>query len=502
MRVKNLAQVILDVLLCIVGTIIAAAVREGSGYPFANHGFQNAIPSLLLATTVATLVTSIVLGGAKGFWRYPSIADIGKLAVTGGLISTLTTVFMFALNRLEDIPRSLPFIQCLIIIALLCFARAFARFHMLYRRQRRANMAFELNGPLAAAPAAILVVGINSVSSAFIRATAEFSNGRYRVVGLIASKHNQVGRVFHGLKVLSDVTKIDEALDELKVHGIVVERIAVCIPRHQLSDDARTALFAIAGVNNIELQMVIDDLGFSRPEASTIVREQSFSFAPDTIEAVMRHPYWQFKRAFDVVAAALLIIVLLPFLLLGAGAVAISMGLPVAFWQQRPGRGGRPFKVYKLRTMREPVDSSGRRLSQQARQNFVGNVLRRFRIDELPQIWNILVGDMSFIGPRPLLPVDQSEAHRARLLVRPGLTGWAQVIGGRIVSVEDKAALDIWYIRNAGLRLDFEIFVRTVDIIIRGERMHPHLIKKAWAELVDQDICSADYVQTTGGRFS
>ena len=101
--------------------------------------------------------------------------------------------------------------------------------------------------------------------------------------------------------------------------------------------------------------------------------------------------------------------------------------------------------------------------------------MRRTRLDELPQLINILLGQMSFIGPRPLLPVDQPADYAARLVVRPGLTGWAQVKGGRDISPADKAALDIWYVHNASLALDARILLNTVAMVLFGERKHTGL---------------------------
>ncbi len=141
------------------------------------------------------------------------------------------------------------------------------------------------------------------------------------------------------------------------------------------------------------------------------------------------------------------------FIVLGL-VVAVDVGLPTVFWQQRPGVRGRPFKLYKFRTMRGAHDQSGARIADAERLSAIGRFLRRTRLDELPQLYNILIGDMSFVGPRPLLPVDGASKFPARLLVPPGLTGWAQVKGGREISAHDKAVLDIWYLRHASLWLD------------------------------------------------
>jgi lipopolysaccharide/colanic/teichoic acid biosynthesis glycosyltransferase len=128
-------------------------------------------------------------------------------------------------------------------------------------------------------------------------------------------------------------------------------------------------------------------------------------------------------------------------------------------------------------------DASGRRRSDAERVSALGHLLRRTRLDELPQLFSILLGHMSFVGPRPLLPVDQPAGHSARLLVRPGLTGWAQIKGGRIISAEDKAALDVWYVRNASLALDLRILLGTIPMVLFGERVAEDAIAQAWREL-------------------
>ena len=172
-----------------------------------------------------------------------------------------------------------------------------------------------------------------------------------------------------------------------------------------------------------------------------------------------------------MVVAAVLLITLSPLFLFVGFLVAADVGLPLVFWQQRPGLRGRPFKLYKFRTMDDAYNSDGQRKYDQVRASPVGEFLRRSRFDELPQLLNILKGEMSLVGPRPLLPVDQPIDSRSRLLVRPGLTGWAQIKGGRKISPADKAALDMWYVRNMSLALDLKILLGTVPIVIFGERV-------------------------------
>ena len=163
--------------------------------------------------------------------------------------------------------------------------------------------------------------------------------------------------------------------------------------------------------------------------------------------------------------------------------VAVDVGFPVVFWQQRPGAGGQPFRLFKFRTMASAHDATGVRVSDSARLSLLGRFLRRSRLDELPQLYNVLVGEMSFIGPRPLLPVDQYPALAARLLIRPGLTGWAQVKGGRELLASDKAALDVWYLQHASLRVDVAILVGTARMVVLGEKTVPAAIHVAWRNL-------------------
>jgi lipopolysaccharide/colanic/teichoic acid biosynthesis glycosyltransferase len=134
--------------------------------------------------------------------------------------------------------------------------------------------------------------------------------------------------------------------------------------------------------------------------------------------------------------------------------------------------------------MGRPFAPDGRRVADADRLSAVGRFLRRFHLDELPQLFNVLVGDMSLIGPRPLLVCDHAPGFQQRLAVRPGMTGWAQIKGGRGLAAQDKAALDLWYIRNASLRVDLQVLMGTLRVILLGEReADAEAIRQAWREL-------------------
>lgn len=178
------------------------------------------------------------------------------------------------------------------------------------------------------------------------------------------------------------------------------------------------------------------------------------------------------KRAFDVVAASLAMVVLAPLMLVVAVAVLAFLGRPVLFRQLRPGLGGRPFTVLKFRTMREARDPEGESLADSERLGRFGRMLRASSLDELPELWNVFRGDMSFVGPRPLLmeylPLYSPQQAR-RHEVRPGITGWAQINGRNAVSWTEKFELDVWYVDHRSLSLDLEILAKTVWKVLRGE---------------------------------
>ena len=175
------------------------------------------------------------------------------------------------------------------------------------------------------------------------------------------------------------------------------------------------------------------------------------------------------KRLFDVVGAAAGLVVTSPVQAAAALAVRRELGSPVLFRQQRPGLGGRPFFLLKLRTMRDAVDASGRVLPDSSRLTPLGRRLRAWSIDELPELWNVLWGDMSLVGPRPLLMeyLDRYTPKQARRHeVRPGITGWAQVSGRNALSWEEKFALDVWYVDHVSVGLDLRILWRTVRAVV------------------------------------
>ncbi len=178
------------------------------------------------------------------------------------------------------------------------------------------------------------------------------------------------------------------------------------------------------------------------------------------------------KRLFDIVAGLAGLVLLSPLLAVLAIGVRRGMGSPVFFLQSRPGYKGRLFTLYKFRTMRDAAGPEGRLLPDAERMTPLGRWMRRWSFDELPELFNVLKGDISLVGPRPLLPQylerytpEQARRHE----VKPGLTGWAQVNGRNAISWEEKFALDVWYVDNRSFRLDLKILAMTAWKVLKRE---------------------------------
>ena len=176
------------------------------------------------------------------------------------------------------------------------------------------------------------------------------------------------------------------------------------------------------------------------------------------------------KRLFDIILATILIIILLPIFIIISIIIYFKIGRPIIFRQTRAGLDGKLFTIYKFRTMSDERDKNGELLPDEKRLNRVGLAIRKSSLDELPQLFNVLIGDMSFVGPRPLLAEylklynkEQSRRHS----VLPGITGWAQVNGRNAISWEDKFRYDVWYVDNQSFLLDLKILWLTFLKVIK-----------------------------------
>jgi lipopolysaccharide/colanic/teichoic acid biosynthesis glycosyltransferase len=260
---------------------------------------------------------------------------------------------------------------------------------------------------------------------------------------------------------------------------VCIDRIIVGGNDTVLSKDSLAEVERVCDQHDIELQFVPHLIGLdglkAKPNGATGVLKSAPLFGE-------LPKYHRVKRFIDFFLSAAAIVLLAPIIAVVSLLVLVDVGSPVVFWQQRVGRGGASFFLYKFRTLHSPFDRRGVPVSEDDRRSWVGRVLRNGRIDELPQLFNVLVGEMSLIGPRPLLPEDQPVNSNLRLLARPGITGWAQVNGGNLITNDEKGALDEWYVRHASLWLDLRIVGLTLGFILRGEQRSETALKQALLE--------------------
>jgi lipopolysaccharide/colanic/teichoic acid biosynthesis glycosyltransferase len=454
-----------------------------------------------MAGTVATACVVVpALGLSRSLWRFSSMTDYLHLLAASLAITLGAVAVSFAFNRLDGVARSIPVLQPMMLLLLLASARVFMRIRHMNRGRPARQFATDSGSDPLKRPT-VLIVGLNRLTELYLQSVHELSPGEISIAGLVGRDERQTGRLMHRYPVLGTPEDLEQIINDLRVHGIFVGRIVIVAKLASLSPEARAALDNIASGSDIMVEFLAASLGLedvaTPPVAASgtdgdgaapsdgAAPEKLLSIPDNERAQLERRTYWGVKRAADVAVSLVLLTLVGPLMLVLAVLVFFDMGRPVLFWQQRPGLGGRPFRLYKFRTMGAAYDDAGRQLADDRRVGNLGRFLRRSRLDELPQLFNILVGQMSFIGPRPLLPVDQPVGSAARLQVRPGLTGWAQVKGGRHLSALDKVALDVWYVRNASLAVDFEIVVRTFVMVIFGERENRDAVRRAWEDIHD-----------------
>ena len=485
---RRVTVISIDVLLVALATFIAVVVR--ADYDVLQDKFVSLLP--YIATFLgATFVVFLIGGIHRTPWRYSSVGDHLHIIVLTILVTLLALVITFTINRLDGVSRSLPLLQGPLVVTILIGARGIAR--LLYARKIRLQSDTRLNRQQT--QEAVLVIGVNSVCELFLASVREFASQQVQIVGVIAENGKMRGRAIQQKPVLGTIEDLRDVLQTLEVHGTTISKLIVVIPRDRLGARELESLLQIETSSDVVVEFIAERLGFGEASQQLIASQQRdlningqedlplFGSTSRVNHAYADKTFAGTKRIIDVTGATLLLLVISPFLLLVTCVVALDVGFPVIFWQQRPGLYGRPFKLFKFRTMRAAHDQRSQRIPDDQRSSLVGRALRRMRIDELPQIYNVLIGDMSFVGPRPLLPRDQSRDYAARLSVRPGITGWAQVNGGRIISPTDKCILDVWYAENASLILDVKIVLLTLKMILSGDRLNREAIDQARGEL-------------------
>jgi lipopolysaccharide/colanic/teichoic acid biosynthesis glycosyltransferase len=401
---------------------------------------------------------------------YFSVHDAFAVAQACLIIVSLTAVFLFTFTRLDAAPRSIPIIHFFILASGLFGGRAIIRL----AAKRHAHSNVVVTGK---EPQNVLILEASRLAWFFTKMVEEFSFAETRIVAILDERPWLFNRSINGYTIVGPPAQLSKIIDEYSIHGVQIHRVAIAAQSKNDMRESWSKIREICEARNIQIEWLNER--FSLP-AST-------NFMSSNYQNVLNEPatgwsYLKLKRLLDILLSVVAIAVISPLAMLVAALVLVDIGAPIVFWQQRLGRYGRPLHVYKFRTMRATFDRDGNPIPESQRVSLVGRILRDNRLDEIPQLINILKGDMSFVGPRPLLPADQPEYARIRLQVRPGLTGLAQVNGATLLSIDEKNALDEWYIRHASLLLDIAILIRTMWVVVLGEKRNELTISAALAE--------------------
>jgi lipopolysaccharide/colanic/teichoic acid biosynthesis glycosyltransferase len=391
---------------------------------------------------------------------YFSVHEAIDIVETVLFVELLTFISLFTLNHFDGIPRSIPLTHGLLLAAALFAARIFIR---IVRSDDEAQPTYAYSGER------IILIGANPVSGLFIRLLSAYAPQRQHVIALLDAEATMIGRAIAGVQVVGNAQDLEAIVKEYAIHGVTVSRVVIAGEVDFLTPIVLHEVERICLRHRINLSFLPRMVGLTDRNRT----EVAVASAPKAAMPSIALPsYLRFRRPLDIIGSLVMLLLLTPLLAIAAVLVLIDVGSPVLFWQERLGWHGRSFLIYKFRTLASPFDSDGNPLVAGREPSAIGRLLRVTRIDELPQLLNVLFGDMSLIGPRPLLPEDQPENAAVRLLVRPGISGWAQVNGGKLVSKEDKEKLDEWYVRNASLWLDLCIGMMTLKFCLPGRTSH------------------------------
>jgi lipopolysaccharide/colanic/teichoic acid biosynthesis glycosyltransferase len=462
---------IFDAMLAILAPFVALFLRNAQILsPFD----AISVSIYVIISFFCALIAFIAFRVRGGVPAYLSVHDVVDLTKAVCVAELMICIAMFTITRLQGIPRSVPVIHAMILGAGLFAARMLA--HYLDKSRRLA--VHRRPSPVEN----VILIGLNELSSLFIKIAEVCNPGEMSVIAVLDENPRSRGRSLHGTRVLGSPLQIDTLIAEFAVHGVDTDRVVVSGSADTLATESVTKIREVCRRRGINLSFVPDLFNLTpleRAKSTDVLIPPTFShFRPRVAPA----GYFRYKRRIEAVLALILLGALLPLWLIAGVIVFFDVGPPILFWQRRLGLNGVPFQLYKLRTLRSPFGRNGEAVSEEGRLSWSSKLLRRMRLDEVPQLLSVLVGDMSLVGPRPLLPQDQPADPTLRLSVRPGITGWAQVNGGNLLSPGEKEALDVWYIRHASLLLDLRIALMTVRSLFRGDHRPEGALADAWRE--------------------
>ncbi len=406
-----------------------------------------------IVTFVVSVTALLIFRVHDGVERYFSVHDAIAVAKAVVVSEFVSYVVLFSATRLEGVPRSAPILHALLFGAGLLVYRAFIRV-----TNHEQSAASAVRGRRET----IIIIGANDVSSLYIKMLQTCASRTHDVIAVLDQRHSLFGRSIEGVSIVGAPQHFESIISEYAVHGIEIDRLMIAGDGEGLTSDAMNELKRVCDRRHIALDVMPRLLGLQENAASEKTNSPFFR----RNVSVKLSGYFRVKRVMDFCIAGILLIILLPAMIGVSLLVMADSGLPVLFWQQRLGQNGSRFLLYKFRTLRPPFDWKGVAVPSEKRLGKMGIILRELSLDELPQLLNVLVGDMSLIGPRPLLPEDQPADPSVRLSIRPGITGWAQINGGKLLTPAEKDLLDEWYVKHASFIVDLQILIRTAEILL------------------------------------
>ncbi len=465
-----------DVLWAIAAPFLALALRDpvileqSDGFGDFGPAYQYAFTTMFFA-----FVSFLVFRISDGMSHLFSVNDV--LAICGAVTTTVasSSLTLFVLTRMDGVPRSTPLIYALVLGAGLIVARTMARVSNV--GASAAEEPEETQSLASRNLRRVLLIGVDRFAAATIKLVYCQRPRTTLIVAALDPRMHFHGRAISGVKIVGRVEELEEVVAEYQVHGVEIDEVWLSDDAATLPAEALQRLSEQCEKRALKLKRIAVALNLE-PRVQEAEAPRPVVRAP--IAEIELPKYFKLKRVLDVLASAGLLIALTPLAAIAACLVLYDVGAPILFWQQRIGRNGRKFLLYKFRTYHAPFDRRGNKIAQEDRLSRLGRAIRAGRLDEIPQLLNVLVGDMSLIGPRPLLPIDQPSDPRLRLSVRPGITGWAQLNGGTFVSPTEKDALDVWYIKHASLALDLKIAIKTLLFSVTGgEKMNHAAVEEA-----------------------
>ncbi len=471
---RNMLILLADALIFVLSALGALMLCLGPGQLVS---LQEEIFPYIATGFIVSLIVFFSLGIHNHFFRYFSLYEFKKITFSIVLALLISVAIAFSYFPLQGIPHTLPIIQGFVALGGIAGLRLFGR----WLGKRRERLLQQWNS-LKKERRGVLIIGFTPVAEIYLRSTELFDSENI-VIGILDEDSQFRGRRLRETEVLGKPEELPHILNQLQIHGVSVCKLVIATPYASLSKTSRQIIDEMKRRKSIQVDdfhSLLDTCithGPASPHVSSHEEQKDIISVPKGLEQAIERrmaEYGRLKHNVDFIVAVLMGLLALPVFLLAVSAVWLTMGRPIFFWQERPGQGGRMIRIYKLRTLKDGVDQNGRVLTDSERQTPVGKLLRRLHIDELPQLYNILRGDLSLVGPRPLLPVDLPEDMPSwihlRRLGRPGLTGWAQVHGGQALEKHLKVILDVWYLTRQSPALDLKILWLTAVGLVRSKK--------------------------------